>query len=168
MTAAAGVPPGCYGVVRTSGFLAWVIRKATRSTYNHAFIYLGDGKLIEATPYGVRTASLTEYAGHQMAANTAETVTPAQRDAVVRKAVSCLGEEYNWPDLGVIGLEKLGLHWRILLHLSGGRHALICSQLVCIAGMAAGLDDWLCGEPGPSQVTPADLARRPTVRKVGT
>ena len=58
----AGVGPGSYGVVRTSGFVAWTIRKLTRSTYDHAFIVTGfDGTIIEAEPNGARIGQITEY-----------------------------------------------------------------------------------------------------------
>lgn len=159
------VEPGRYGVVRTRGFLGWVIRRATKSPYDHAFLFAGVGNLIEATPYDVRLAPVTGYTGALMAASTAEPMTAEQRAAVVAKALSYLGTEYGWDDLAVIALSELGLHWRLLIRAMGAQRALICSQLVAICGQAAGMD-WQCGKESPALVTPADLARRAGVRPV--
>lgn len=156
-------PAGRYGVVHTGTLLGWVICKATKSWADHAFVLTGEGTVIEATPYDVREAPLSEYAGRQVQANTAEPMTDAQRAAVAETARSYLGREYNWADLGVIGLAELGLHWQILIRLMGGSKALICSQLVALCGKAAGLD-WCGVKADPSQVTPADLARRAGMR----
>jgi hypothetical protein len=167
MTLASKVPAGCYGVVKTRGFLGWLIRISTHSPYDHAFLFLGGGQVIEASsPQGVRIRSLPEYAGCQMAANTAEAITTVERAAVIEQARSLVGDGYAWPDLAVIGLGEIGVHWRILLRLTGGRHALICSWYVAVCGLAAALTSWQCGADDPSQVTPAMLSRRPQVRVV--
>ena len=158
------VDPGRYGVVRTRTFMGWVIRQATKSDYDHAFIFAGDTTVIEATPYDVRVAEITEYAGMPVSANTAEDMTAAQRSAVLKVALSYVGREYNWADLAVIGLGELGWHWQILLRLMRADKALICSELVALCGQAAGMD-WACGKD-PSQVTPADLSRRAGMRTV--
>lgn len=165
VTSTQDIPAGHYAVVRTPGIMAWVIRRITKSTYNHAFLVIGEGRLIEATPHDVCTAEISEYAGMPMAANVAEPMSPTQCAAAVQAAIRMMGEEYNWPDLAVIGLGDIGLHWKILLRLTGAHKALICSQLVALAGQAAGLD-WGCGKESPGLVTPADLARRPGVRQV--
>jgi uncharacterized protein YycO len=149
--------PGSYVCVQTGGLLAWLIRKATRSAYNHAFV--------EARPEGVRNGLLSSYAGVPAVANTGEQVTDTQRAAVVASAENFAGVPYNWPDLVAIGLGDLGWHWRFLLRAVRADRLLICSQLVSLAGKAAGLD-WLCGRSDASQVTPADLARRPGVAPV--
>lgn len=157
---AATVPrPGDYGVVRTTGFVPWVIRTATKSWADHAFVVADDGTLIEAEPGGVRSASLDEYAGCRIAFNTAEATTATQRAVVVTAAESMIGEPYNDLDLLNLGFEALGWHWRLLTRLAGDKGRLICSQLVAAAGGQAGLD-WTCGKSSPAEVTPADLARR--------
>ncbi|HLI39616.1 MAG TPA: hypothetical protein VKV80_20085 [Streptosporangiaceae bacterium] len=158
--------PGMYVCVKTRGFPAWVIRMATRSRVNHAFIVADDqGGIIEARPGGVRRGSLAAYAGAYAAADTAEPVTGAQRAVVAAKAESMLGTGYNFPAIAGIGLEDIGWHWRLLMRIARADRDVMCSQLVAACGEAAGLD-WLCGKPSPDQVTPADLARRPGVERV--
>ena len=158
-------PGGRYGCVATKTFLGWVIRRATRSWADHAFVFLDDATCVEATPYDVRVAPLREYAGCQMQADTAEAMTGSQRAAVLAQAQSYVGREYAFDDLVVIALGELGWHWQILIRLMGKQRALICSQMVALCGQAAGMD-WACGKD-PALVTPADLARRAGMRPVG-
>lgn len=152
--------PGNYGVVQTGGWIGRMIQRATHSWANHAFICLGEGKIIEAMPGGVQVGSLDEYRGARIAFNTGEEMSDTQRSAVVESAHRMVGEEYNFTDIGALGLQALGWTWRVAFKLAGADHdAVICSQLVALCGQAAGLD-WLCGKPSPLYVTPADLARR--------
>lgn len=162
---AADLQPGDYLCVRTGSVFGWLIRAFTRSSFDHAFVCLGDGMIAEARVTGVVIDSLGLYRGALAVANSAEPMTPAQRDAVSAKARSFAGDEYGWGTILVIGLRLLGLRWGWLLRFADDRDALICSELVALAGQAAGLD-WLCSEPEPALVTPADLARRPGVEPV--
>lgn len=150
---------GRYFVVKTSGFVPWVIRRATHSAYDHAGIVLEDGAIIEAEPGGVRIGHLSEYYRCRIAINSGEDMTVEQRTAVVAAARAMVGVPYD--DLAIVddGLESLGWHWRWLAKRAAGNGELICSALVARAGSAAGLD-WSCGQPDFEQVTPAMLARR--------
>lgn len=152
---------GLYFVVKTHGFVPWVIRMATRSQYDHAGIITDpDGGIIEAEPGGVRTGNLSEYAGCRIAVNSGEDTTAAQRAAVVAAAQLMLGDHYNAAAIADDGLETLGWHWRWLAKLAAGDGEVVCSQLVAAAGQAAGLD-WRGGAATTAEVTPAMLARRP-------
>lgn len=152
--------PGNYGVVQTGGWVGRMIQRATHSWANHAFVCLGDGKIIEAMPSGVQIGSLDEYNGARIAFNTDEVMTDAQRSAVVEAAHSMVGDEYNFADIGALGLQSLGWTWRLAFRMAGiDGHAVICSQLVALCGTSARLD-WLCGKPSALYVTPADLAER--------
>jgi uncharacterized protein YycO len=156
--------PGRFVCVQTGGWLAWLIRKATKSEYNHAFLVTGPGEIIEARPEGVMRGALSGYAGMPAVANNAEPMTQAQRITAVAKAETLVGTPYNFPDLASLGLESLGWHWKWLIRLCGADRLLICSQLVCDAGLAASPPmPWLCGKSGPAEVTPADLAKLPGV-----
>ena len=158
---------GRYVVVRTSGWLAWLIRRATRSPYNHVFLVTGDGTIIEATPRGVHAGQLSAYAGHLAAANILEPMTSAESEAVAAMAETLIGDGYNFPDLLAIGLADIGWHWRLLLRIAKADRLLICSQLVAECGAAAIPPmPWLCGRQDASQVTPADLASRAFVQPV--
>lgn len=152
---------GSYGVVRTHGFYAWLIRTATRSTYDHAFVVCEAGQIIEAEPSGARWAHLSEYDGYEVLYNTAEPMTAAQREKVVDEAVGLLSTPYGWTDIVRLGLRTVGVQWKWLTARADNERAMICSQIVSRCGEAAGLD-WLCGREAPAAVTPADLARRIT------
>jgi uncharacterized protein YycO len=156
------IQPGRYGVVNSGGLLSWLIRKATHSPYDHAFIVGDNGQVVEAAARGVRVEWLSEYAGKPLAFNTGEIMTDQQRRTVVDTAVKAVNEPYSYLDLGALGLNALGWHWRWLFKLLGKEHVTICSQLCAVAGAAAGLD-WMCGRANADEVTPADLASRPGV-----
>lgn len=151
---------GLYGVVKTSGLIPWVIRRATRGWADHAFVIAEDGTIIEAEPGGVRLGHLSEYYACRIAINSGEDMTVAQRTAVVAAAKAMIGKPYG--DLQIVddGLESLGWHWQWLASHADNNGELICSQLVAKAGQAAGLD-WRCGAATTAEVTPAMLARRP-------
>jgi hypothetical protein len=152
---------GSYFVVKTHGFVPWIIRAGTRSWADHAGIVTDpDGGIIEAEPGRSRRGHLSEYAGCRIAINTGENTTATQRAVVAETALSMIGRPYD--DLAICddGLEALGWHWRWLARHIDGDAELICSSLVAIAGNAAGLD-WRCGRGTYDEVTPGDLAKRP-------
>lgn len=151
---------GLYGVVKTSGFVPWVIRRATHSQFDHAFVILADGVIVEAEPGGVRLGHLWEYAGCRIAVNSGEDMTVAQRTTVADVARAMVGIPYGDLQIADDGLECLGWHWRWLAKRAGADHEVVCSQLVAQAGQSAGLD-WRGGAATVAEVTPAMLARRP-------
>ena len=157
--------PGRYVCVSTPGFMAWLIRKVTKSSVNHAVLVTGPDEIIEATPHGVVRGTLSQYAGMYAVANTAETMTQEQRIAAVAFAETLVGDGYNILADADIGLEDLGWHWKFLMRVSRADRLLMCAQAVAVEGQAAGLD-WLCGKPSADQVAPGDLARRPGVERV--
>lgn len=163
MLLASEVEAGQYMCVRTGGPFGYVIRSVTRSPVNHAFVVLGGGQIAEATLRGVKVDALTKYAGC-LAVASSDAQAPVQQVKVVNTARMAAGKEYAWRDIFIIGLRHFGAKWRWLLRAADERDALICSELVCEAGLAAHpAMDWLCGEPEPAMVTPADLASRPGV-----
>lgn len=151
---------GRYFVVKTHGFVPWVIRRATRSFADHAGVVLEDGAVVEAELGGVRLGHLSEYYGCRIAINSAEEMAVEQRATVAAAAKAVIGVPYD--DLAIVddGIEALGWHWRWLARRAADNGELICSALVARAGHAASLD-WSCGQPDFEQVTPAMLARRP-------
>lgn len=150
---------GLYGVVKTHGLVPWIIRRATRSAFDHAFVIVEDGAIVEAEPGGVRLGHLSEYYGCRIAINSAEEVTVQQRAVVMATAKSMVGKPYNDLAFADDGLESLGWHWRWLLKRAAGDGEVVCSQMVALCGQAAGLD-WRGGADSPTETTPAMLARR--------
>lgn len=79
-TAANGdiVVPGCYGVSHGSGITGELIRHATESWAGHAFVYVGNGQIIEAEPPAARVSAA---ASHPDAVwNVRSPLTDAQRE----------------------------------------------------------------------------------------
>lgn len=156
-------PAGTYFVVKTSGLIPWLIRRACHSWADHAGVFIdNEGGIVEAEPGGVRAGHIGEYAGCRIAVNLGEDMTVDQRRIVAQAAKDMVGEAYNV--LGIVddGLEALGAPWKWLARHAENDHEVICSQAVALAGHKAGLD-WRGGRTGYSEVTPADLARRPGV-----
>lgn len=158
-------PAGVYGCVKTSGFVPLMIRVVTRSWADHCFVSIGDGRIVEAEPGGVRIGDVSEYAGCRVEYNADEAMTDTQRAAVAEFAESKRGEAYAWTADAVDGLRSLGLRWRFLARFERARRSVMCSELAAQAGQYAGLD-WLCGQDDPCEVTPAMLAQRIDERKV--
>lgn len=152
-------PAGVYGCVKTNGFVPWLIRATCRSWADHVFVSIGDGRIVEAEPGGVRVRDISEYAGCRVEYNDAEPMTDQERAAVAEYAESKRGEAYAWAADAVDGLRALGIRWRILGQFGRARRSVMCSQLAAQAGQYAGLD-WNCGQHDPCQVTPAMLAAR--------
>src|SRR6516162_438821 len=106
-TAANGdiVLPGSYGVSHGSGIAGELIRHATESWAGHAFVYVGNGQIIEAAPPCARIASA---ASHTDAVwNVRYPLTDAQRDAIVARAHALVGTPYDYPAYVGFALELL-------------------------------------------------------------
>jgi uncharacterized protein YycO len=151
--------PGSYGCVRTGGFYAWLIRIGTRSEFNHAFVVMGNDRIIEADPGGARWARLSDYGTDSKVFDTGDSLTDEQRRRVMYKAEVLLGTPYGWTDIARLSLRCMGLQWSWLTRRADDEKAMICSQLVAACGAAAGVD-WLCGRETSAAVTPGDLAQR--------
>src|SRR5438270_3236758 len=122
-----------------------MIRLLTRSPFDHVFVSIGDGQIVEAEPGGVRIRDVSEYDGCRVEYNDAEPMTNAQRAAVAEYAASKRGQPDAWTADAVDGLRCLGLRWRILAKFERARRSVMCSELAAQAGQVAGLD-WLCGQ----------------------
>lgn len=147
--------PGDFGVVTTSGWAARLIQTVTRSHYNHAFIYAGNGRIIEARPSGAGYGTLDYPA--VLWSNVP--LNPLERDNVVAAAVKMIGTPYSWVDCAAIGIADLfGQHIPELVRKRlNRRDRLMCSQLVDTAYLLAGVHLFSDGRV-PGDVSPADLA----------
>jgi hypothetical protein len=148
---------GDYGVVKTSGFFGWLIRLGTLSRWNHAFIYIGDGAIIEANPKGIQIGHVDEYS--RIAWNKHDQLTPRQRKAIVEFAHNALGTPYNFLMIGNLALRILGLKvlakTNLLYRWAQKSKGYICSELCAEAYAAAGVSI-----SSPDLATPGDLAER--------
>jgi hypothetical protein len=148
--------PGDYGVVRTGGIIARLIRLVTRSRYNHAFVIVSNaGWIIESARKGARRSDLSAYANEDVLFSH-ECLDATQRSEVVTQAWRSLHVPYGFADVVWLGLAQYGLKWRKAIDK---RDDLVCSQLVAVCYEAAGIR--LSADPEcTTDVTPGDLARR--------
>lgn len=139
-----------YGVTRTGGWGAWVIRLACRSPVNHAYLER-DGVIIEAEPGGMRKGSSSQYPGAVYSAP----ITGDQADQAWDWSVAHIGTGYGWLDLLAIALHLLRTptpRWAMNRLMNTG--TLICSQSVALAYEAAGIH---LGDKAAALTTPGDL-----------
>ncbi len=152
-------PPdlGDFFVVRTEGWAARVIRVVTRSDVNHAGVYVGDGRIVEAQPAG---AAFNQVDAYPNARWSHVPLSGVQRQAIVAEAVALIGTPYSWVDVVCIGLADL-FGWSVpepIRHRLRGKGELMCSQLVDTAYLRAGVHLFNDGRL-PGDVAPSDLER---------
>lgn len=121
---------GDYGVVKTKGWMGWLIRVGTASRWNHAFIYIGNDQIVEANPTGVSISPVSKYP--LIAWNQHEELTDAQRKKIVSRAKAFVGEPYGFGAILVIALKILGLKiiTKLFNEFAENENSVICSQLV--------------------------------------
>lgn len=155
--------PGDIGLVRVAGVVGWAITIGEliydgNWRQSHAFLYLGDGRVLEAQPGGARIAPLSEYNGRSVECSTRQP-SAEERQSIVAIGESLVGVPYGWLDYASLAL------WRFRIRLPAIRHRvndgsnMICSQLVDYAWAGAGVHIFEDGRE-PGDVTPGDLARQ--------
>lgn len=124
-----------------------LIEWGTDSPYCHAFIYVGNGRIVEAVRH-VRVAPVTNYqditwsTGRLGPEHTPDDV---QRQAIARAAMGFVGQSYNILDIVAIALAQKRLGHQVdgderwVKRLSDD-HMQICSQLVVNAYRLGSID----------------------------
>ncbi|KJK59560.1 hypothetical protein UK12_03575 [Saccharothrix sp. ST-888] len=157
--------PGDFAVVRMSGRIGRLIRIGQWlngdgfADFEHAFVYVGDGELVEAEPGGARLGPLTAYQGQPIRWSTGRfPLTEEQRHAIVAAAHGFLGVPYSAADYFALAAHRFHLPIGLLIkaYVADSRH-MICSQLVDQCYQDAGVHIFRDGR-WPGYVTPADLA----------
>ena len=124
--------------------------------YQHAFIYMGDRRIVEAEPGGARERLLQGY-GSIVWSTGKIPLTAAQRGKIVAAAAGYIGTPYSWLDYVALALHRLHVPAPGLRAFIGSTHSMICSELVDRAYADAGVHLFADGR-WPGYVTPADLA----------
>lgn len=129
--------PGDFGLTSISGDVGTLIRVGQFlngdgfSVYEHAFVYVGDGQIVEAEPGGARLAGLDEYAGRPVAWSSGKVgLTDVQRAAVVAAARARVGTPYSALDYFAIAAHRFRLPVPGLRKFIASSGHLICSALV--------------------------------------
>lgn len=129
--------PGDFGLVSIAGGVGKLIRFGQWLNgdgfhdYEHAFIYIGDGKIVEAEPGGACISDLSEYDGRVILWSTGLIpLTDVQRKGIVETAIQWVGTPYSFLDYLAIGMYRLGITaFGISDRVISSQH-MICSQLV--------------------------------------
>lgn len=152
------VQAGCFGVSHGSGLAGELIRHATESWAGHAFVYIGNGQIVEGWAPVARVAPADSHPDAVW--NAHEALTDEQRMQIVARAQALVGTPYDWSAYVGFALEVLKLRsgsqldpvfkqdrWRV------------CSALVADCYERAGITiDG--GQTDPNLVSPADLYNR--------
>ncbi|MGW4807355.1 hypothetical protein [Kitasatospora sp. NPDC004272] len=158
--------PGDFAVVRMDGRTGRLIRIGQFlngdgfADYEHAFVHVGDGLLVEAQPGGARLGPLSAYEGVPARWSTGRIpLTDEQRAAITAAARSYVGTPYSFADYLALAAARLHLPAGPPLRrfVASTRH-MICSQLVDQCHQDAGVH-LFTDHRWPGYVTPADLAR---------
>ena len=125
-----------------------MIRDVTGSYWNHAGIYVGKGRIVEARMLGVCVSQFVDKG--EKTRIISHDITALQRDKIVSYALSQVGKRYDYTQL--LSLFFLWLFKRGKVHNSDNHF--ICSELVAIAYLDAGIR--LVDKP-VEPITPGDL-----------
>lgn len=127
------------------GFKAW----------EHAFISIGNGLIVEAEPDGARVAHVTEYSVIHWCTNIFAPITPQRAVLIEDAAKKYVGVPYSAADYFALAAHRLHIPAPGLQHFIADSGHMICSQLVDQCYRDAGIT--LFSGRWPGYVTPADL-----------
>ena len=132
------VLPGCYGVSHGGGITGELIRHAPGAWAGHAFIYIGDGQIIDAAPPVVRVAPATSHPAAVW--NASYPLTGLQRDKICARARALAGCPYDYPAYVGFALKVLKLRDGAELDpVFKADHWRVCSALVADCYAYAGI-----------------------------
>lgn len=154
--------PGDIGLTSIDGPVGWGIRLGQlllgdgNTPYEHAFLVLDVGELIEAQPGGARVRPLTEYDGRRVLYVCPDGLTVEQRLTIVEAGRKLADVPYGFSDYLALALHRFHVPALWLRRKIASNRSLICSQLVDLAYQRAGVQLFNDGRI-PGDVTPADL-----------
>ena len=125
--------------------------------YEHAFVYIGDGKIVEAEPGGAALAAI-HYKNILWSTGKIELSDP-ERALIIVSANGFIGTPYSAMDYFALATKRLGFGLiapGLRKYVASSRH-MICSQLVDACYQAAGVQLFKDGR-WDGYVTPGALA----------
>lgn len=157
--------PGDIGLTSITGIVGHLIRLGQFlngdgfSHYEHAFIVLEDGMLIEAMPGGAQIVPLSEYDDRDVLYVSPAGLTDSDRKRICDAARAFEGVEYSFVDYGAIAAHRLHLPIPGLREFVADTGHMICSQLVDRAYEEAGVKVF-SDSRWDGYVTPGGLYKR--------
>jgi hypothetical protein len=151
--------PGMYGVSHGSGMAGELIRHATASWAGHAFLYIGNGQIIEAESPVTKVSSMAAHPDAIWNLDEPDFTDEFGAKAVAR-AHALIGTPYDWPAYVGFTLEVLKIRdGQQLADVFRRDHYRVCSADVADEYGFAGRDI-TAGMMYPNLVSPADLLLR--------
>lgn len=153
--------PGDFGLVSIPGVAGLGVRIGQYlngngfSEYEHAFVVLDGNSVLEAEPRGARITPLSAYDNTNVVYSDWD-LTGQQRSAIVAAAEGLIGTPYSWLDYLSLALHRLHIPAPHLRRYVADSGHLICSQLVDLAYLRAGLH-MFNDRRWEGDVTPGDL-----------
>lgn len=146
--------PGDVFLVHGTHLISRIIRIVTDSHWNHATIYIGNGKFIEANERGVTTRDIAVYKQKDIEIYRHVKATDHHRKLMVSHAMQKTGKQYDF-------FQLLQLFFYVLFGIRGNareigsKNRYICSELVAEAYQATGLKVYKTYNP--TQISPNDF-----------
>lgn len=134
--------------------------------WDHAYVYLGDGTIVQAQrPRAVRVPLASARHEYSIWSAGLITLTPAQRTAIVHTALALVGTPYSWLDYAAIAAHRFHIRTPELKTFIADSGHMICSQLVdqCYASAGVHLFD---DRRWSGYVTPYDLGTLISARAI--
>jgi hypothetical protein len=135
-------------MIQTAQWFRW--RKEGEWKYNHSAVYIGDGKIVEANPWGVAIDDLSQYPEEDYLVLSIK----GDRKAAVEKAKSLVGTPYGWVDIIAFIFLICGADPKWVDNIMRNLSTLVCSQVSALSAQAAGDDTF----EDPYLVVPAQIA----------
>jgi len=156
-------------LVKHYNFMSWLIRKITKSEYNHIGLLVTDDVVIEAQFGGVTLTHLSEFKEKQNQGKLSydvyriKKITEIQKTSMIEAASRELGAKYDFAQFFSLGTMLLTKITRRIEPIDI-RHRWICSELVAEAAYEAGIR--FHENIDPDSTTPSDIANSPILEKV--
>jgi uncharacterized protein YycO len=122
----------------------------------HAFVYVGEGQIVQAMPGGAELIRLEEANEPYVWSTGKIPLTSEQRSRISAAAIWMVGTPYSFLDYASIALAHYRIRPRWVRDFVADSDHLICSQLVDEAYLRAGVHLFNDGRL-PGDVTPGDL-----------
>lgn len=157
------IKPGDFALTKITGLTGRAISLGQRfigdgAPVQHAMLYLGDGKVVQAMPGGAECVPLADASPPVVWSSGVIRLTDYERQVIVGTGYSLIGTPYSFLDYGSIALATFGLRPAWLRRYVADSNHMICSQLVDFAYEMAGVHLFSDGRI-PGDVTPGDLYR---------
>ncbi|MFC8583204.1 hypothetical protein ACFUGD_01300 [Streptomyces sp. NPDC057217] len=126
------------------------------SPVQHAFVYVGDGQVVQAMPGGAELIRLEDASEPVVWSTGHFELTPLRREFIKWTAIGLVGTPYSFLDYASIGLAHFRIRPRWVREFVADTGHMICSQLVDEVYLRAGVHLFDDGRL-PGDVTPGDL-----------